>query len=586
MKNKVVSAAIGTEPFELVIKNVNYVNLFTKEIYKADIGIAENKIAHVTAPNENSLTGITEYEAQGKYALPGLIDSHVHIESSMLNPSNFARVVLPHGTTTIIADPHEIANVMSVEGVNYMLKSSENIPLNTLMLAPSCVPSKLFVETGKSVFDGTKIDEMMSHPRVIGLGEVMDFQGVINQSERMVDVLNTAKKYNKFIQGHSPGVTGRELSAYLASGCESCHEAHTYEEAVEKLRAGMVLECRYSSSFKDILELSKAIIEFNFPENVTLCTDDREADDLLEKGHIDEAIRAAIKSGIPPIEAIKMATINSAKLGRITDRGSLKAGNIADIVLVENLEKFIVDEVFVAGELIAKGGKLIKDFKTPYSEIEKQNTIILKKKPTIDDFRINADDRTGEAEINAIGINTETFLFTKLQKTTAKINNGFLDLENDKDLCTFVNFERHGVNGNISIAPAMDLGLTKGAIATTVSHDCHNLFVIGKSPEDMLLATNTLLETGGGIVCALDGKVKCLLELPIGGLMCDKSIEELAPKIDEIKIALKEFGVIGESPLLLTMFFALPVIPEVRLTDVGIVDVYTNKIIPIFANNF
>ena len=584
MKSKVISAALGTEPFELVIKNINYVNLFTKEIYRADIGIVENKIAHVTAPNETGISGIEEYDGNGKYALPGLIDSHVHIESGMMNPSNFARAILPHGTTTIIADPHEIANVLGVDGVNYMLKASDNIPLNTLLLAPSCVPSKLFVETGKSIFNGKEINEMMSNPRVVGLGEVMDFQGVINQEERMVDVLNTAKKYNKFIQGHSPGLVGRELSAYLASGCESCHESHTYDEAVAKLRAGMVLECRYSSSFKDIAELSKAIIEFDYPENATLCTDDREPDDLLEKGHIDEAIRAAIKTGIPPIEAIKMATMNSARLGRISDRGSIKAGNVADIILVANLEEFIVDEVFASGVLIAKNNKLIEDFETPYCEIEKQNTIMLKRKPTINDFKINAGSRTGEAEINAIEINTETFLFTKLTKIKTKIKDGFLDIESSDNLATFVNFERHGINGNVSIAPAMGLGLTKGAIATTVSHDSHNLFVIGKSAEDMLLATNTLLETGGGIVCVCDGVVKCLLELPIGGLMCDKPIEQLAPNVDEIKKTLTEFGVIGESPLLLTMFFALPVIPEVRLTDMGIINVYTNEILPIFCD--
>lgn len=582
MKSRVISAAMGKEDFDLVIKNVKLVNLFTKEIYKADIGIIENKISHVTDKDEKELKGIKEYNANGKYALPGLIDSHVHIESSMMNPSNFAKAILPRGTTTIMADPHEIANVLGIDGVNYMLKSSENIPLNVLILAPSCVPSAPLIETGKCDFLGKEINEMMNHPRVIGLGEVMDFQGVLHQSDRMVEVLANAKNHNKFIQGHAPGLTGRELSAYLASGCESCHETHTYEEAVAKLRAGMVLECRNGSSFKDIEELAKAIIEFNYPENVTLCTDDRESEDLLEKGHIDEAIRVAIKAGIPPIEAIKMATINAARLGRITDRGSIKAGNIADIILVENLEEFKVDEVFVGGELIANNNKLIVDFKNPDYEVEKQNTVLLKKKPTIKDFKIYVGNKTGHVQANAIKLSKANTIFTQLQEVTVPIKDGYLNIEGTDNLATFVNFERHRLTGNISIAPSYGLGIKKGAIATTVSHDCHNLFVIGKSTQDMLVATNTLMETGGGIVCVCDGTVDCLLPLPIAGLMSDKSIDELAPKVEEIKKTLTEYGVVGDSPLLLMLFFALPVIPDVRLTDKGLVDVNTGKILPVY----
>lgn len=583
MKNKVVSAAMGLEKFDLVIKNINYVNLFTKEVYKADIGIVKNKIAHITAPKEEEIFGIENYDGKEKYALPGLIDTHVHIESSMMTPSNFARAVLPHGTTTVIADPHEIANVLGVDGVKYMLSTSKNIPLNVFMLAPSCIPSLVSVETGKCTFAGKDIYELMNHPRVIGLGEVMDFHGVINQSDRMVDILNNAKKFNKFIQGHAPGLVGKELSAYLASGCESCHETHTYEEAVSKLRAGMVLECRYSSGFKDIEALAKAIIEFNYPENVTLCTDDREPDDLLSKGHIDEAIRIAIKSGIPPIEAIKMATINAARLGRIYDRGSIKAGNIADIILVENLESFKVDDVFVSGNLVAKNGKMLIDFKAPHYELK--SSIILKRKPLINDFRIHIQNKVGEIKANAIKFNKDDFLFTKLTEVNIPIKDGYMDIENTKDLSTFVNFERHGVNGNISICPAVGLGLTKGAIATTISHDCHNLFVVGKSPEDMLLAASTLIEAGGGVACVCNGKVECLLELPIAGLMSHKTIQELAPKVEEIKKIITKYGVVGESPLLLLLFFALPVIPEARLTDMGIVNVYTKEIIPVIKQD-
>lgn len=582
MNNKVIEATMVRTPFDLVIKNIKYVNLFTKEVYPADIGISQGKIGYVTLPKEKlELKGLETYDGGGKYALPGLIDTHVHIESSMMTPGHFAKAILPRGTTTIIADPHEIANVLGVKGVTYMLEASEGIPLTVYMLAPSCIPSALNVETSKTAFLGPEIDEIMAHPRVLGLGEVMDFLGVTNQSPRMNEILEHARKFNTFIQGHAPGLTGPMLAAYIAAGIESCHETHTYEEALEKLRSGMVLECRHSSGFKDIPAIAKALIELNYPENATLCTDDREPDDLLKEGHIDDAIRTAIKSGIEPIKAIKMATVNAARLGRVRDKGSLKSGNIADIILVPDLEEFVVDEVFVAGQLIAKNNILVEDFESPTCHIEKQNTLILKKEPTIADFKIHVGDQQEPVRANAIKFNSKDFLFTQLQEVTIPVKSGYLDIEGTEDLATFVNFERHGINGNISIAPVAGLGLKKGAIATTISHDCHNLFVMGKSTEDMLLAVNTLRDSGGGVVCVCDGQIKSLLELPIAGLMSDKSLEELAPQVESIKSCLTDFGIIGPSPLLLIVFFALPVIPEARLTDQGLVEVKTGKIVPI-----
>jgi adenine deaminase len=579
-KNKVIAAATGELPFDLVLKNVKFINLITKEIYDSEIGIIDGRISHINQPGEKPLEGKAEYDAQGRYAAPGLIDTHVHIESSMMTPVNMARAILIHGTTTIACDPHEIANVLGVAGVKYIIDASREIPLMVYVLAPSCVPAVVGLETSGAVFNQAEIAQIMEMERVIGLGEVMDFPGVIHQSERMMSIIETAKKYSRFLQGHAPNLMGRELSAYLAAGICSCHETNFREEARYKLRAGMTLECRESSIAQNIKAIAPVLIESHFPPTVTLCTDDREPDDLLNDGHLDHVVRRAIAEGIPPLEAIKMATYNAAQLIGISDVGFLKPGNLANIILLDSLDNFIVNEVFVKGSLVAKAGKLVMDIPKREFPIEKQNTLILKSKPTAESFKIPSSKDL--VKVPVIAFNPQMPIITDLEEIQLPTREGFIDISQRDDIAILSIFERHGVNGNHSVCFVKGLGLTHGAIASTVSHDCHNLLVLGKDIPDMVKAVDVLCETGGGFVCTLDGNVEALLELPIAGLLSDKPAEEVALQTARLKQKINQFGITGNFPaLLLLVTFALPVIPNVRLTDHGLVNVNTQTMIPL-----
>lgn len=579
-KSKVIAAAMGEIPFDRVIRNIKFINLMTKEIYDSEIGIIDGRIGHINQPGEKSLSGKEVYDAQGRYAAPGLIDTHVHIESSMMTPVNMARAILIHGTTTIACDPHEIANVLGIEGVQYIIDASRDIPLMVYVLAPSCVPSVVGLETAGAAFNKEEIARIMEMERVIGLGEVMDFPGVIHQSERMMSILETAKKYTRFLQGHAPNLVGRELSAYLASGVGSCHETNFSEEARYKLRAGMTLECRESSIAQNIKAIAPVLKECQYPPNATLCTDDREPDDLLNDGHLDHIIRRAIEEGIPPLEAIKMATYNAARLIDIPDIGLLKPGNLANIILLDSLEHFSVNEVFAKGNLVARAGILVNEISRQEFAVEKRNTLILKTKPTAENFKIPSSYPT--AKIPIISFNPQMPIITDLEEIELPVKDGFIDISGRDDLSILAVFERHGVNGNHSVCFVKGLGLTHGAIASTVSHDCHNLMVLGRNIPDMLQAVDVLCQSGGGYVCIADGRVEALLELPIAGLLSEKPAQEVAAETAKLKQKITEFGMVGNFPaLLLLVTFALPVIPNVRLTDHGLVNVNTQALIPL-----
>lgn len=579
-KNRVIAAATGEIPFDRVIYNIKFINLLTKEIYDSEIGMIDGRIGHINQPGEKPLEGKERYDGGGRYAAPGLIDTHVHIESSMMTPANMAKAILVHGTTTIACDPHEIANVLGIEGVQYIIDASRDIPLMVYVLAPSCVPSVIGLETAGAAFGREEIARVMAMERVIGLGEVMDFPGVIHQSERMMSVLETAKKYTRFLQGHAPNLTGRELSAYLASGVGSCHETNFSDEARYKLRAGMTLECRESSIAQNIKAIAPVLKECQYPPNATLCTDDREPEDLLKDGHLDHVVRRAIAEGIPPLEAIKMATYNAAKLIDLPELGLLKPGNLANIILLKSMDNFSVDEVFVQGKLVARSGKLVTDIPEQEFPLETRNTLILESKPTAEDFKIAASG--SKVKVPIIAFNPQMPIITELEYIELPVKDGFIDISGRDDLALLAVFERHGINGNHAVCFVRGLGLTHGAIASTVAHDCHNLMVLGKDIPDMLKAVDVLSKTGGGYVCTADGNVEALLELPIAGLLSDKSAEEVAVQTGKLKQTIKKFGMTGNFPaLLLLVTFALPVIPNVRLTDHGLVDVNTQTLIPL-----
>lgn len=585
LRKELGNAAMGRRPFDLVLENVQYVNLETREIYPAQIGIIDGYIAFVTHPGfTRRLEGNLYYDGDNRHALPGLIDTHVHIESSMLTPVNFARQVLPSGTTTVLADPHEICNVMGVDGMRYCLEASEGLPVDMFFAAPSCVPSVPGIETSHTEFGGKEIKAMLNMPRVIALGEVMDFMGVINQSPRMMDILKVSNEFGVLIQGHLAENTPEELATYLAAGCRSDHECRGFHEAIMKLRAGLWLECRYSANCHNMPVLAKALIQCGFPERATVCTDDREPDDLIKEGHIDEVVRQAILAGMPPIEAIRLGTRNAANFLNLRDRGVLEPGRLANILLVEDIENFRVDEVFIKGELWAKDGSLTKNIPEPSSMFNTRSCMLLKRPPERSDFTIPVNENTDYIKLNYINYSPDDPFLTKLAVADFPVKDGYAEVQADRGFVTMCVFERHGVNGNIGIAPVGNLGMTRGAIAGTVSHDCHNLFVIGTNPDDMLLAARTLSESGGGFACTENGVVLAQLDLPICGLMSSKSAAELQPEVAAIKICLEEFGIRAHSPLNLLTAFSLAVIPEIRLTDYGLVDTRTQTIVSLYAD--
>ncbi len=576
---QVMNAATGKEKFDLVLLNTKFINVLTKEIYKADICIKNGRIAYVSMPGEESTFEALEYyDAQRKYACPGLIDTHVHIESSMVTPAKFAKAVIPHGTTTVLADPHEICNVIGLKGMDYFLEASENILLKVFMAAPSCVPSVVGVETSAGIFSGTEIGKMLQHDRVLSLGEVMDYRGVINQEKRMMEVMEAAKEAGKVVQGHLADVSARELAAYMIAGCESNHEARLLEEARMSLRSGMTLECRHASNYHNIAVLAQAVKELHYPENAVLCTDDREPDDLLLEGHMDAAVKEAIRAGIDPVEAIRMSTLHSAKFMRLTDRGALRPGFIADILLLDSLEEFTVNEVFVEGKLTAKEKHMLTDIEEPKTRFASENTMYMKRPLTKADFEIRADQG---AFLHTITFNPEDPFLTELDSHYFESESGILDI--DDNFCTMAVLERHGVNGNIGLAPIKNFGFRYGAVAGTVSHDCHNLFVIGKDADDMLIAANRLIETGGGFVCVKDKKISSEATLNICGLICAKEVSEIAKDVEKVKKDIIEMGIQAISPLNVLTAFSLAVFPKVRLTDHGIVDTIEQVKIPLFA---
>ncbi|MCD8140170.1 MAG: adenine deaminase [Planctomycetaceae bacterium] len=582
--NHPMAAAVGDKPFDLVLKNAQFVNVHTEEIYRADVGIAGGRIAHVTQPEEDGLSALdggAVYDCANRFLLPGFIDTHVHIESSMMTPANFARTVIPHGTTTVLADPHEICNVLGVEGIDYCAEAARDILLRVFLAVPSCVPSLLGAESNKMVFGPAEIARMLAMPGVLALGEVMDYMGVINRDPRMIAILDEALQAGKMVQGHVIDVTSRQLSAYMAAGVESDHESRTLADAVMKLRAGMTLECRYGSTAQNVPVEAEALALLNYPVNATLCTDDREPDDLLRRGHIDEALRQAVRAGMSPVKAVQLATRNAALFLGQKDIGALRPGARADMVLVNDLHDFTVEAVFIGGRLCAENGRLTAPFPSPALPIESRNTMNIKGALSRDDFTIPAQGDS--VRLNGVSLRNGDPFMTKLVQTTFAVRNGCAAVGDGADFVTLAVVERHNATGNVAVAPLRGTGLRRGAIAGTVAHDSHNLFVLGKNPDDMLAAALRLVESGGGFAAAENGRVVAEVPLPVCGLMSVHPVEALAAEMAALKRTVNDMGIVGGSPVHMLTWFCLPVLPEVRLTDKGLFDTVRQKPLPLYV---
>ncbi len=582
-RGAMVEAARGDRPFDLVVVGARLVNVFTLETYPVDVGVVGRYVAYVGPAGTERLRANETIEADGRWLTPGLIDCHLHIESSMLTPVNFARAVLPRGTTAIYADPHELANVLGLDGVRYVLEDSANLPLKVFVQAPSCVPSVPGLEHAGAAFGGAEIAEMLGWPRVLGVAEVMDYVGVIAGAERMGGVVGAGLAAGSIVSGHAPRARGRALQAYLAAGIDSDHEATTADEMVEKLRAGMTIEGRAGSFLDDMDALVAAVRRVPAVPNVVLCTDDVEASDIIHVGHLDNVVRRAIAAGLDPALAIRCATLNAAWRLRQPELGAVAAGRRADLLLLDDLATVAVGTVIVDGRIVARGGHLTALIAAPPDTYSGGNTVRL---PALvaADLVLRAPIPDGEAPVNAIDC-TQEVMYPRLTTRTLPVRDGVVRLGGDVALQAVV--RRHGqtVEGApVALAPIVGFGLTRGAVASTVSHDSHNLSIVGANSDDMLLAARTLAACGGGIVAVADGQVLALVDLPIAGLLSPLPAEELAPKIDALKAACRDLGVRGDNPMLTIVLTALVVIPSVRMSDQGMVDVVRQELIPVFPS--
>ena len=588
-KEKLIDAAIGRIPCDLVIKNAQIVNVITGEIYKGSIGIYGKHIAHIQCDPDNlkrdeeELTGLEYYDAEGEYIIPGLIDAHVHIESSMMTPRNFAKAVIPHGTTTVVTDPHEIANVCGIDGVKYMHENSEDIPMRQFILAPSCVPAVPGMENAGAEFFADDMKKMLELDRVIGLAEVMDYNGVINNDKRMVDILKVFDDEKLFMQGHLPYVSGRDLSAYAAAGPNSCHESRLGQEARDKMRVGIYVDARESSISKNVADIVKSVKNFKYHNFLTLCTDDREPEDILEKGHMNDVVRAAVKAGLDPVDAIRCASWNiAAELG-IKNIGAVAPGFTADLVQCRSLEDIIPSAVFFEGRIAAKDRKLLIPVEDRKYEIEDTNTVFAEDL-TVEDFKIKVPAEDGEVEVKIISYVDQVIAVTNFETVKLPVKNGYIDISAYDDLKYVIVINRHKNNSSKALSIVRNFGTTKGAVGSTVSHDSHNMTIVYDNPENAFIVYKDLIELKGGMSCAADRTIKENLQLSVAGLISVKPCEELALEAGRMKTALRELGLTEIfNPLLRIVTLALPVIPFAKMSDMGMIDVLSRDFVPLFS---
>lgn len=579
-RRELIKVAMGYSNATLKLENANLVNVFSGEIYLANIYIYKKYIADIVEVEKDNFKKADKIiDIQEKYLVPGFIDSHLHIESSHLTPYHFAEAIIPKGTTTIIADPHEICNALGEEGLNYMLKASENLPMNQYFLVPSCIPSVMKLENTGAEFDADLVDKLLEKDRILGLGEVMDYIGVIHNDKRMEDIIDVAYRKNMFLQGHSPELQGSELSAYLCGGPYTCHETRDGVHAIDKIRKGMTVDARESSISKNIASIIENIKSFKSPRNLTLCTDDREPKDILEKGHINDCVRVAIKAGLEPIEAIRVVTLNTAQIYRLDKRGAIAPSYFADMLVIDNLKDINVEKVFFEGELVAENNKLLVQINKPHIDLENKNTINIDELK-VEDFMIKAPIENGKLEIVGMEYINKISSVTRKKTFTVNVKDGYVDLEGD-ELNFAISINRYGKKTK-AIAVVENFYVNRGAIATTYSHDSHNLTIIYKKPIDALVAAQRIKNIAGGIVVVENEKVVKELPFPIGGMLSKNSAYELGNYIVDMNKVLRDYGIESASPITRPSTLSLIVIPEVKLSDMGLIDVVKQEIIKQF----
>jgi len=560
---ELISVARGEIPADLLLKNARIVNTFIGEIEQADVAIYGDRIA-----------GVGDYgkareiiDLQGRFLAPGLINGHTHIESSMLHPARYAQAVVPRGTLAVVTDLHEIANVCGSEGIKFVTDLARKLPLDMLCMAPSCVPAT-HLETSGARISSKEVKKILAHPNIIGLGEMMNFPGVVSGDEDVLKKISASK--GKVIDGHAPGLTGKELNAYLSAGILSDHESTTLEEGKEKLRRGMYLMIREGSSEKNMDALLPLVTD-NTYKRCFFVVDDRSCTDLLREGDIDAVVRKAIDRGLEPVRAIQMATINAAEYFRLHDRGGIGPGYIANLITITDLAKLEIDMVFYQGKLVAREGKPL--FPLPPVTLELRDTVRIK--PIMGkSLKIAAADETYPVIEIVPGQ-----IVTKKAMEKMKIVDGTVMPDLERDILKLVVVERHKASGNIGLGLVKGFGLKKGALASSVAHDSHNIIAVGTNDFDILKAIEEINRLQGGLVVCANLEILASLPLPIAGLLSPEPLEVVVSQYEQVEKAAASLGNLPPAPFAILSFLALPVIPELRLTDLGLVDVVEFKLL-------
>lgn len=567
---QIIDAAIGSVPCDLVIKNAKIVNVFNGEIERNNIGIYQGIIVGIGDYESNDVIDI-----DGKYVCPGLFDAHVHIESSMVEVPEYAKAVVPTGTTSVIIDPHEIANVLGLDGIRYMLESSKYNPLNVFVMLPSCVPATRF-ETAGAYLRAFDLYPLMRDKWILGLGEVMNFPGVLNKEPEVLDKIKMARNNDKRIDGHAPGLSGKELNAYIAAGIYSDHECTKLAEAKEKLARGMFIMIREGTATKNLNDLIPLISEKN-SRRILFATDDRHPNDLLNSGHIDYMLRQVIKKGVDPITAIRIATLNAAEYYKLSYLGAIAPGYIADFIILDDLQDFRAEDVYKRGQLVAHNGKLVVELNKP-SKIYLRSSVNIKWVAD-EDFKIKVPP---SAEgVRVIGLIKDQII-TKNLIETPKITDGFAVSDTERDILKIAVVERHNAADKVSLGFVNGIGLKRGAVAQSIAHDSHNIVAVGVNDGDMLRAVVEVSKLKGGIAIIEDGKVIESLQLSVAGLMSDKSPAYVRDKLNAINRALNDMGSQLQDVVMTLSFLCLPVIPSLKITDNGIFDADKFEFVDLF----
>jgi len=555
---KLISVARGDAPADLLLKNAKVINTFVGIIEEGNVAIYGDRIAGIG----NYIKAKDTIDLNGSYLAPGLIDGHTHIESSMLHPIQYAQAVIPRGTSSLVTDLHEITNVSGLKGIKFVMDWAQKLPLDMFFAVPSCVPAT-HMETSGAEIDAQDIKQILKMKNFIGLGEMMNFPGVISGDKEVLKKIAAAQ--GKVISGHAPSVTNKQLNAYLAAGIYSDHESTTAEEGREKLRKGMYLMIREGSSEKNLSDLLPLVNTKTF-KRCLLVVDDRSCSDLLHEGDIDAVVRKAIQSGLEPVKAIQLATINTAEYFRLYDRGGIAPGYIANLITITDLPKLEIDRVFYKGGLVARGGRCLGSL-PKVSPKELTDTVSIKS------FDMEALKLTPSGESFPVIEIVPGQIVTRKRIERVKIKDGAVMPDLQEDILKLVVVERHKASGNIGLGLVKGFGLKRGALASSIAHDSHNIVAVGTNDNDILTAIKEIERLQGGLVVCTDGKILAALPLPVAGLLSPEPLEAVVKKFEEVEQTANGLGNVPPAPFALLSFIALPVIPEIRLTDMGLVDV-------------